>query len=349
MRIQRVHQKPGSPIRIVTLPSSGLARRGIAVAIAGVALTALAAHLHPGRPYWIGFASLAFLAVAVATGRRVYVIRPQKLVRFKLEVLGVPVLSEVVHASSFHSYGVARDDDGTTMLRFFDPAGHPRLTLEGFRSQEVAERVAALFRMDEDHRAAAVANHIEGALAAPKECSRGFQIPVIGLVFLVMPFLAWLMGTPPEHLWTTVLSGCLLVAFAGLVVRPDQGVTGASLETGRIERWERAGWFRIRELTEILGDEPELRVRRVRFDKGLWVVLLLVVLQALCVFAITRAGGPAEHPTEGSPSQSAVPSADPEAVRKGVERFREMKRRQAEEESDTKGLPEARQGTTETD
>jgi hypothetical protein len=273
--------------------------------------------------HFVPFA-FAVIALAMGLGRFVYAIRPNAYVRFRLSLFGIPVLSHVVKASSFHSMEITEDQDGSVTLCFRDPAGNRCLTLSGFPTWELAERVGGLFRIDEARQAVAIHGYIEEVIMEQQWFSRTAVVVLVAAVFCVMPGLALLMGWAMDELGYPMIAGACMVFLTAYAVRKDSGVLSVADDRSHIDRWTRHGWFRVLDYRQHLGERAGQSLLRVRWDHGAWLMPLLLLAQIACVFLVCR------HNTQlarehASPFHATPEFRDSEAVRQGTERFRQLR------------------------
>ena len=321
MQISRVYHRDGHLPQVVTTltPRQRLAMTTLAAAGMGMAW---GVHwLDPdGLEHLIPLA-LAVIALGMGMGRFVYVIRGHANVMFRLELLGIPILSQVVSAKIFHKMEISEETDGSATLRFHDAANRPRLTLDGFPTRAMAERIGGLFRIDGEKQSVAVERFIEETIREDHWFSRGAAVVLTALVFCVMPGLALLMGWTLDGAIFQIVAGALMVLITTWAVRRDSGIIGVGEDKSHIDRWSRHGWFRIVEYREHLGDDAGQSMLCIRRDRSAWLLPVLALLQAACVFAICH------HHTRqaelrASQRHATRESIDSEAVRKGAELLR---------------------------
>lgn len=270
--------------------------------------------------------ALAVIALAMGLGRFVYTIRANAHVRFRLVLFGIPVLSQVVRASSFHSMEMEEQRDGSVTLRFRDPSGHPRLTIDGFSTREQAERIGGLFRIDGERQSAAIRGFVEEAVAEERWFSRGAAALLVAAVFCVMPGLARMMGYPLDEAGYPMTAGAFLTLCTAFAVRRESGLIAIADDRSHIDRWTRHGWFRILEYRQHLGEAAGQSPLRLRWDRGLWLMPLLVLAQVACVFLVCRQNT-RQAAARAVPYHATPEFRDSEAVRQGAERFQQFRER----------------------
>lgn len=329
MRISRVYHTDGFRVQVVAgLPP--MWRLGmVLLAISGLLIAWFVHKLDPGGLKHFVPLGFAVIALAMGLGRFVYVIRPNAYVRFRLSLFGVPVLSQVVKASSFHSMEITEDQDGLVTLCFRDPAGNLRLTLSGFATWELAERVGGLFRIDESREAAAIRGFIEEVTMEQHWFSRWSAALLVFIVFCVMPGLSFLMGYTMDEAGYPTAAGAFLVFVTAYALRRDSGVLSVADDRSHIDRWTRHGWFRIMEYRQHLGEHAGQSMLRLRWDRAAWLIPLLLLAQAGCVVLACQYNTQLAR-EYAAPYRATPEFYDSEAVRQGAERFRQFQERRKE-------------------
>ena len=172
--------------------------------------------------------TLAFMALAIALGRFVYLIKPGSHVRFHLRLLGLPVYTGSIDAATFHSIGIIGEDGGSKDLRFMNAAGQPVLTIAGFPDPESAGQVAALFHIDEGHRKKASDKLIDRTFVSERRYSPWLGRVFICVAFGLSPILAGLFHKGMDGLWNHLVAGFFLVLIAAYVADRDHGIIAVS-------------------------------------------------------------------------------------------------------------------------
>lgn len=274
--------------------------------------------------------SIAVIALGLGLGRFIYTIRANDHVHFRLLLFGIPMLSQIVRASSFHSMEIQEERDRSVTLRFLDPSRHPRLTLSGFPTRELAERVGTLFPIDEERQGDAIRSYIEDSVADERWFSLRVALLLVGVVFCVMPGLAWMMGFTLDEMEYPITAGALITLFTACATKRESGIIAVAEDHSHIDRWTRYGWFRILEYRQQLGQLSEHYPLRLRWDHGLWFIPLAVLAQITCVFLVCRHLSQ-QAEAHALPYHATPEFRDSEAVRKGVERFQQLRKQRDNE------------------
>ncbi|MES2922834.1 MAG: hypothetical protein V4819_14870 [Verrucomicrobiota bacterium] len=267
--------------------------------------------------------TLAFMALAIALGRLMYLIKPGSHVRLQLRLLGLPVFSVFIDAAKFHSIEIIREDSGSVNLRFENPAGQPVLTIEGFPDVESAGQVAALFHLDENHRKKAADKLIDDIVVAERRSSPWFGWGIIVVAFCLIPGLALMFGEGMDGLGTYLIVGFFLVLSAAYGTSQDSGIIAISKGGGYIDRWERRRLFQRIEYRQSLAGESDITLLGIRYDFRYLIIALLVLGQLSTIYLIIRRNEIADS-IRHKKTQEVMDRFNDEDVRKGAEKFQEL-------------------------
>ncbi|MES2657094.1 MAG: hypothetical protein V4689_00680 [Verrucomicrobiota bacterium] len=336
MKIHHTYHRREVRIEIVTSLAGKLrlAALGLAGCCAGLAF--IAPMVSPKQTAILIPGTLAFLALAIALGRFVYLIKPGSHVRLRLTLLGIPVFSTYADASTFHSFAINTAGNGSADLRFTDAAGQPALTITGFPDLESAEQVATLFHLDEDHRKKAADNLIDHAVVAERSDSPWLGTAFVCLAFTVSPALAWLFREGMDGLGTHLIAGFFIVLIATYMTGRDRGIIAVSKDRGTIDRWERKGLFRRIEYRQHLTGDHEPDFLGSRFDGRYPVIALLLLAQFAAIFGIVRRNETADR-ARSEETRQLEDRAQDEDVLKGAEKFQELLKQRKERDQEPAG------------